>query len=100
MKSRITNKDLETARKLLGLPVLTTRKQIVERYRELAKKNHPDTGGSQEEFKKITWAYEVLMEYCNNYIISLKPEENRVEDPESWWFEHFGEDPIWGKREE
>jgi hypothetical protein len=36
------------------------------------------------------------MEYCDNYLINLEPNDN-ILNPEDWWFEHFGEDPIWGK---
>jgi len=39
------------------------------------------------------------MEYCDNYIIDLESTEKRKLSPDEWWFERFGEDPIWGKKE-
>ncbi len=87
---------IEEARKILKLPIRTTRREIIEQYKNLAKAFHPDKGGDEEQMKKLNEAYEVLMRYCDNYLIILAPNDN-ILDPEDWWFEHFGEDPIWGK---
>lgn len=38
----------------LGLPEDATEEQIKQRYREMSLKAHPDRGGSQEEFIKLT----------------------------------------------
>lgn len=38
----------------LGLPETATEEQIKQRYREMSLKVHPDKGGSQEEFIKLT----------------------------------------------
>ena len=38
---------------VLGLPPNATRQQIKRRYRELAKKNHPDRGGDPKEMQSI-----------------------------------------------
>ena len=46
---------------VLGLPPNATRQQIKRRYRELAKKNHPDLGGDPKEMQRIIAAYEWLM---------------------------------------
>jgi len=88
---------IEEARKLLNLPRRTTRKEIIERYRKLVKRYHPDKKGDEELMKRINEAYEILMEYCYNYLIILEPNDN-ITNPEDWWFEHFGEDPIWGRK--
>lgn len=91
---------IERARKLLNLPLTTTRKEIVERYHQLAKEFHPDRGGDPEKMKALNEAYQVLIDYCDNYRIELKPSP-LTEDPEDFWFQHFSEDPVWGKfREE
>ncbi len=87
---------LERARKLFGLPIKTTRKEIIERYHELAKKYHPDHGGDPEKMKELNSAYELLINYCDNFPIEFKPLDNPF-DPTEWWFQHFGEDPVWGK---
>lgn len=44
----------------LGLTPEATPEEIKAAYRQLALKNHPDQGGSEEEFKKIKEAYEIL----------------------------------------
>ncbi len=92
-------KKIEEARKLLKLPLKTTRKDIIESYRKLVKTAHPDKGGNEEYIKKLNSAYELLIEYCDNYIINLAPNDDGA-SPSEWWFRHFGSDPIWGQQEE
>ena len=47
--------------KTLGVPSSATAKEITSAYRKLAKKHHPDTNpGSDEVFKEISAAYDVL----------------------------------------
>lgn len=47
--------------KTLGVPSSATAKEITSAYRKLAKKHHPDTNpGSDEMFKEISAAYDVL----------------------------------------
>jgi len=47
--------------KTLGVPSTATAKEITSAYRKLAKKHHPDTNpGSDETFKEISAAYDVL----------------------------------------
>ena len=87
---------LERARKLFGLPFRTTRKEIVERYHELAMRFHPDRGGDAEKMKELNEAYKLLISFCDNYPVELKPVENTF-DPVDFWFQHFSEDPVWGK---
>lgn len=89
--------EIEEARKILKLPKKTTRKEIIENYRKLAKEYHPDHGGCEELIKKLNYAYELLMEYCDNYLIDLEAKEIDL-DPKDWWLNKFGEDPIWGKK--
>src|SRR5579884_949221 len=45
----------------LGVPETATDKEITRAYRKLAKEHHPDAGGgSEERFKEISAAYDVL----------------------------------------
>jgi len=46
---------------VMGLPSTATRQQIKRRYRELAKKHHPDRGGDPQEMKRLVAAYQILM---------------------------------------
>lgn len=45
---------------VLGVEENATQEDIKKKYRKLAKENHPDIGGNEELFKKISTAYEVL----------------------------------------
>ncbi len=92
-------RKLEEARQIMGLPVQTSRAEIRERYRKLAAKFHPDRAGDLEKMQKLNEAYNLLMNYCEHYRIELRPND-RGADAEEWWFLHFGEDPVWGKKEE
>jgi DnaJ-domain-containing protein 1 len=53
--------ERQQALAVLGLPPDATKQQIKRRYRELAKKYHPDKGGDQREMQRIIAAYQLLM---------------------------------------
>jgi len=44
----------------LGVPKSATADEIKKAYRRLARKHHPDAGGSEEKFKQVGEAYEIL----------------------------------------
>lgn len=46
---------------VLGLPANATPEQIKRRYRQLAKRYHPDRGGDPRQMQRIIAAYEFLM---------------------------------------
>jgi curved DNA-binding protein CbpA len=52
--------ERQQALAVLGLPPDATHQQIKRRYRELAKKHHPDRGGDPREMQRIIAAYELL----------------------------------------
>ena len=45
---------------VLGVKENATQEEIKKVYRKLVKENHPDKGGDEEKFKKISTAYDVL----------------------------------------
>jgi molecular chaperone DnaJ len=45
---------------ILGLPRTATADEVKKAFRKQARKHHPDAGGSEERFKEINAAYEVL----------------------------------------
>ena len=45
---------------VLGVQENATQDEIKRAYRKLAKENHPDTGGDEVKFKKVSEAYETL----------------------------------------
>ncbi len=53
--------ERQQALALMGLPPTASRQQIKRRYRELAKKHHPDRGGDSREMQRLVAAYQVLM---------------------------------------
>lgn len=65
----------------LGVPRDADEKEIKKAYLKLAKSHHPDKGGSDEEFKKINEAYEVLTDNERRRMYdmtgSINPEEER-----------------------
>ncbi len=95
--------DIKRAREILGIPEESTIEDIKKQYRLLLKKWHPDV--AKKDIKKcnemtneIVKAYHILMDYCSHYKISFsKQEVSKYLSDEEWWFERFGEDPIWSK---
>ncbi len=53
--------ERQQALALMGLPPTATRQQIKRRYRELAKKHHPDRGGDSHDMQRLVAAYQLLM---------------------------------------
>jgi molecular chaperone DnaJ len=45
---------------VLGIPKNASADEVKKAFRRLARKHHPDAGGSEEKFKEINGAYEVL----------------------------------------
>ena len=45
---------------ILGVSETATQDEIKKTYRKLAKENHPDKGGDEETFKKISLAYDTI----------------------------------------
>ena len=65
---------------VLGVNKSSTQEEIKKAYRKMAIEHHPDKGGSEDNFKKITEAYEVLGD--ENKKLSY---DNKGNNP----FEHF-----------
>lgn len=53
---------IEDAYRFLGVSKASTDEEITKAYRTKAKVLHPDTGGSNEEFKKLAQAYGIVQE--------------------------------------
>jgi len=70
---------LESARKLLGLPNEASVKEIKKRFKELAKKVHPDLNQEEQEisFIKLYQAYQFLLDYADSFPLPLTGSEAR-----------------------
>ena len=72
--------------KELGVPRNALKSEIKSAYRLLAKKYHPDTGGSNEKFLAIQLAWETLSDpqkkimYDKNLLFQENTESDRHED--------------------
>jgi preprotein translocase subunit Sec63 len=98
-----TYKQITEARKLLELPEEASLAEIKASYRNLIRKYHPDRyPENQAEYTEITarltLAYKTIITYCNQYRFSFTKEEVQKYLPtDEWWFDRFGQDPLWSK---
>ena len=87
---------LEHAREVLDLHDRISLAEIKEQYRTLMKRWHPDTcpeekSVCEEKSRRITEAYNLLMEYVGNYKYSFTPEEVAMQlSGAEWWMHKFG----------
>lgn len=71
-------KQIDEARKLLGLYEEATLAEIKQAYRKLSLKYHPDKCKDEDKprceemFKRITQARDILLSYCANYKFSFR----------------------------
>lgn len=65
---------------LLGVSKTASEGEIRKAYRKLALQHHPDRGGDDEQFKKITRAYEVLADAEKRAIYDERGEDGISED--------------------
>jgi DnaJ-class molecular chaperone len=90
------------ARQILELPESSTMEQIKSNYKALLFRWHPDKSMENQQHcnemtQKIVAAYQMILAYCNQYQYSFSEEVvNKHLSPEEWWFERFGNDPLWG----
>ena len=95
---------IDEARQLLNLGERATLGEIKRAYRKLCKRHHPDTAGEESiedaaMIRKLTRGYDLLMRYCDQFRIPLTPGDGDSIEPEDWWMDRFGRDPLWGKKE-
>jgi len=90
--------QLIKAKTLLGLRETSTLKEIKLSYKNLMKKWHPDKHSDDQEkatkmSMQINDAYEIVLEYCNNYEYSFNEEKIKKSyfTPAQWWHDKFGE---------
>jgi len=67
--------DIIKALEILELPPFITKKDIKNRYKELAKKYHPDISKESSKMELINNAYKTLMKYIDNFRYSFDEDE-------------------------
>jgi|GEM_PF-3346828 len=61
----VFTKTLDSALHIYGFRSLPTKKDLVNRYRELSKKHHPDAGGLHEDMVAVNLAYDYLKRFLS-----------------------------------
>ena len=96
-------KEITAARKLLELPETASMLKIKANFRRLLAEWHPDKclenkKKCTEMTRRIISAHKKIMNYCEHYQYSFSKETvKRHLSPEEWWFDRFGDYPLWGK---
>jgi len=81
--------EIENALEILSLPKLIKRKEIKDQYRFLAKKYHPDIGGSEEKMESINYAYKLLLKYIDEFRYAFDNEEISKQFPGADYVQRF-----------
>ena len=98
-------KQIDEARKTLGLKEYATLKEINGVYRKLALKYHPDKWKGkkkvdcEEKLKKIAHAKDILSAYCAGYRYSFKEKDVKRSSYDKDFYKHLQKfyDGWWGE---
>ncbi len=74
---------------ILELPTFISSKELKERYKLLASKNHPDMGGDELKMAKINSAYTLLKNYMDNFKFSFSKDEVYKQFPQDDYASRF-----------
>jgi len=91
----INFKQIDEARKILGLDEEASIEEIKDAFRNLALKYHPDRCKDQDKkhceemFKKINQAKEIILSYCANYKYSFKEKDVKKQTMDKQLYEHL-----------
>ena len=97
-------KEIDEARRLLGLDQTATLEEIKDAYRQLSLKYHPDRCGeerkkdNEEMMKRINHAKDILLIYCANYRYSFKEKDVKRSSFDKETYQHLKRfyDGWWG----
>ena len=79
---QVSLSEFQDAVESLELISLRTKEDIRKKYLKLSRKYHPDMeGGTTEKFQEIRAAYEVLVEYMDNFRFVFSDEEFKQQNP-------------------
>jgi len=97
-------KQIDEARKILGLDEEASIEEIKEAFRDLSLKYHPDRCKEQDKkhceemIKKINQAKEIILAYCANYRYSFKEKDVKRNILDKETYQHLKRffDGWWG----
>ena len=96
-------KQLDWARRILGLPEIVSFADIQQAYHEQSRRWHPDRHGAPQEddckkqMQEVNEAYRILREYVLLYPVSLRREDLKGQlNANEWWWDRFGN--VFGQR--
>ena len=81
--------EIDKALETLALPKLISKSEIKRQYHFLAKKNHPDVGGSSERMETLNHAYKLLLKYIEEFRYSFDNEEISKQFPGADYVQRF-----------
>ena len=79
-----------------GVPRTASTDEIKKAFRKLARKHHPDAGGSEAKFKEINEAYEVLSDDKKRKLYDQYGTANETQIPRGWGGGNVNVDDIFG----
>jgi DnaJ-class molecular chaperone len=79
---QVSLSEFQDAVESLELLSLTTKEYVRKKYLKLSRRYHPDMeGGSTKKFQEIREAYEILVEYMDNFRFTFTDEEFKQQNP-------------------
>ena len=79
---QVSLSEFQDAVESLELLSLTTKEHVRKKYLKLSRLYHPDMeGGSTAKFQEIREAYEILVEYMDNFRFTFTDEEFKQQNP-------------------
>lgn len=79
---QVSLSEFQDAVESLELLSLTSREHVRKKYLKLSRQYHPDMeGGSTEKFQEVREAYEILIEYMDNFRFVFDEEEFKQQNP-------------------
>ena len=98
--------QIRHAVRVLDLPETATLSEVKEQFRRLIIKWHPDKCRAVKEecerkAAEINEAYRTILEYISDFRFPFTEEALKEHfDDGNWWLNRFGDDPVWGRRED
>ncbi len=90
---------LSEAFEVLELKERASRKELRQRYRDLARRHHPDAGSPDEQrMRQINQAYALLQSYLQHCRYSFSEQEFYEQQPKARLRRQFADDPLWRDR--